>query len=162
MKKIGVLVLMVLLSAFVVAVAQQPPVPSQPSPPGQTAGTMGCGMMGSMNSGPMGGGPMRGSPMAGGPMGMPAMAARHQQMVDLMDKLMQSMSAIEAEKDPAALKSKLAAHRALLEKMHSEMMQRGAMRPQRGMMPGGAMQQGAGMPNMPRMGGSANQAPPSK
>src|SRR5579871_3052797 len=102
MKKIGVLVLMVLLSAFVVAVAQQPPAPSQPSPPGQTAGTMGCGMMGSMNSGPMG----------GGPMGMPAMAARHQQMVDLMDKLMQSMSAIEAEKDPAALKSKLAAHRA--------------------------------------------------
>jgi hypothetical protein len=134
MKKIGVLA--VLLFAFVVAFAQQPPSPSPPSQPGQTAGTAGCGMMG---------------PTSGGPMSMAAMGARHQQMVELMDKLMQSMSAIEAEKDPAALKSDLAAHRVLLEQMHSHMMQRGAM-----------MQQRGAMPDMPRMGGSVNQAPPSK
>ncbi len=44
-----------------------------------------------------------------------------------MTKLMDSMKAIEAEKDPVELKRKLAEHRALLEQMHSKMMQQGGM-----------------------------------
>jgi uncharacterized coiled-coil protein SlyX len=44
-----------------------------------------------------------------------------------MSKLMQSMAAIEAEKDPAALKAKLAEHRALLEQMRSHMTNQGEM-----------------------------------
>lgn len=61
----------------------------------------------------------------GGMMGQ--MMSHHQQMTGLMNKLMESMKAIEAEKDPAALKQKLAEHRALLEQMHSQMMQQGGM-----------------------------------
>jgi len=58
---------------------------------------------------------------------MQQMGNHHQQMMDNMNKLMQSMSVIEAEKDPAALKAKLAAHRALLEHMRSQMMQQGSV-----------------------------------
>lgn len=58
---------------------------------------------------------------------MGQMMTRHQQMSDLMTKLMDSMQAIESEKDPAALKQKLAAHRALLDQMHAQMMQEGGM-----------------------------------
>lgn len=64
----------------------------------------------------------------GATMGMMGqMGNRHQQMVDNMNKLMQSMSAIEAERDPAALRQKLADHRALLDQMRSQMMQQGEM-----------------------------------
>src|SRR5690242_20289368 len=56
---------------------------------------------------------------------MQQMMNRHQEMSERMNKLMQSMAAIEAEKDPAALKAKLAEHRALLEQMRSHMMQQG-------------------------------------
>jgi hypothetical protein len=89
--------------------------------------------------------------MSGGTMGMMGqMGAHHQQMVELMNRLMQSMSAIEAEKDPAALKTKLAAHKALLEQMHSQMMVQGGM-----------MQRMQHMHQM--MGASGNsQAPASK
>ena len=48
-------------------------------------------------------------------------------MTDLMTKLMDSMKAVESEKDPAALKQKLAEHRALLEQMRTQMMQQGGM-----------------------------------
>ncbi len=47
-------------------------------------------------------------------MTMGQMTVHHQQMTETMNKLMQSMTAIQNEKDPAALKSKLAEHRALL------------------------------------------------
>lgn len=64
----------------------------------------------------------------GGMMGMMGqMTAHHQQMSDLMNKLIESMSAIQTEKDPAKLQSKLAEHRALLEQMRSQMMQQGGM-----------------------------------
>ena len=103
MKTIGVLALAAVLSAFgVAAVAQQ----QQPGAMG--GGSMNEGMMGSM-----------------GMMGQ--MGNHHKQMMDDMNKLMESMSAIEAEKDPAALKQKFAAHRALLDQMRSRMMQQGEM-----------------------------------
>jgi hypothetical protein len=64
----------------------------------------------------------------GGMMGMMGqMTKHHQQMSGLMIKLMASMKAIEDEKDPAVLKSKLAEHRALLEQMHTQMTQQGGM-----------------------------------
>ena len=73
-----------------------------------------------------------------GSMGMMGqMGNHHQQMTDNIDKLMQSMNAIEAEKDPAALKQKLAAHRALLEQMRSQIMQQGEMMQQMQHMMGG-------------------------
>lgn len=131
MKRIGIVALAAVVCAFgVVAVAQQQGSPNEPSPQaskGQALqpGMIGGGMMGMM-----------------GMMGQ--MGAHHQQMVENMNKLIQSMSAIEAEKDPAALKAKLAAHRALLEQMRSQMMQQGGM-----------------MQHMQEMmGGSANNQPP--
>jgi hypothetical protein len=84
--------------------------------------------------------------MGGGMMGMMGqMTAHHKKMSDLMTKLMASMKAIEDEKDPAALKSKLAEHRTLLEQMHAQMMQQGGMMKD---MPGMMMK------NCPMMGGS--------
>ena len=58
---------------------------------------------------------------------MGQMTNRHQQMIENMSKLIQSMAVIEAEKDPAALKARLAEHRALLEQMRSQMMHQGEM-----------------------------------
>ena len=58
---------------------------------------------------------------------MGQMMNRHQQMLENMSKLMQSMAALEAEKDPVALKAKLAEHRTLLEQTHSQMMHQGEM-----------------------------------
>ena len=87
---------------------------------GQTnSGMMGGGMMG------QGAGQGQGM-MGGGMMGMTGqMSTHHQQMTTLMNKLMQSMTAIQNEKDPEALKSKLAEHQALLNQMRSQMMQQG-------------------------------------
>jgi hypothetical protein len=124
MIRIGVVALAAVISAFgIAAVAQQQkgssnepssqPSQNQPCQPG----TMGGGMMGMGTMGQMGN--------------------HHQQMVDNMNKLMQSMSAIEAEKDPAELKQKLAAHKALLEQMRSQMMQQGEMMQQMQHMMGG-------------------------
>ena len=78
---------------------------------------------------------------------MGQMADMHQQMIDNMDKLMQSMTAIENEKNPAALKQKLAEHRALLEQMRTQMTQQGGMM--------GMMEQKSGN----TMGGGTSQAP---
>jgi hypothetical protein len=65
---------------------------------------------------------------AGGMMGMMGkMKGNQQQMFHLMQKLMTGMKAIEDEKDPAALKSKLAEHQALLNHMHAQMTQQGIM-----------------------------------
>ncbi len=66
--------------------------------------------------------------MSGGMMGMMGQMTKHrQQMSDLMNKLMESMAAIQNEKDPEALKSKLTEHSALLKEMHDQMMQQGTM-----------------------------------
>jgi hypothetical protein len=83
---------------------------------------------GQTNSGMMGGGVM-GQGMTGqgmtGMMGQ--MSTHHQTMTTLMNKMMESMAAIQDEKDPEALKSKLAEHQALLNQMRSQMMQQGKM-----------------------------------
>lgn len=71
-------------------------------------------------------GPM-GRRMMGGNMMMGQMTTRHQEMTQLMSKMMQSMTAINAEKDPAKLKVLLAEHTALLDQMHSKMMGQGNM-----------------------------------
>jgi hypothetical protein len=83
---------------------------------------------GQTNSGMMGGGVM-GQGMTGqgmtGMMGQ--MSTHHQTMTTLLNKMMESMAAIQNEKDPEALKSKLAEHQALLNQMRSQMMQQGKM-----------------------------------
>lgn len=96
--------------------------------PGASPGMAGQGMMGAGMMGMMG-----------------QMTKHHEQMSALMAKLMASMKAIEDEKDPAALKSKLAEHRALLEQMHAQMTQQGGMMKD---MPGMMMK------NCPMMGGN--------
>ena len=58
---------------------------------------------------------------------MGQMKAQNQDMAELMQKLMQSMTAIQGEKDSTALKSKLAEHAALLDQMRSKRMQQGDM-----------------------------------
>jgi len=59
--------------------------------------------------------------MGPGMNGMPSRTmTRHEEICETMDKLMKSMTAIENEKDPAALKSRLAEHRALLEDMRDQ------------------------------------------
>ncbi|MBZ5661269.1 MAG: hypothetical protein LAO08_12755 [Acidobacteriia bacterium] len=109
---------------------------------GQGQGMMGQGqgMMGE-NQGMMGGGT---------PMMMGQMATHHTQMTTIMNKLMESMKAIQNEKDPAALKSKLAKHQALLEQMRSHVMQQGKMMQ---MMPGKAN------PNCPGACGNVQPTP---
>ena len=68
---------------------------------------------------------------------MGQMTTQHQDMSDLMKKVMQSMAAIQSEKDSSALKSKLAEHASLLDQMRSKMMQHGdMMQKMSGMMPG--------------------------
>ena len=162
----GALLVPVLLAFGIRALPQQP-TPSQ-TQQGQTApcqqiqGMMGQGKM--MGQGMMGGsqgmmgqgqGMMGGSQgmMGGGmPMMMGEMASHHQQMTTLMNKLMQSMNAIQNEKDPAVLKSKLAEHQALLEQMRGHMVQQGKMMQ---VMPGKANPNcpGANAPAEPTPGG---------
>ncbi|HTM12755.1 MAG TPA: hypothetical protein VL127_07575 [Bryobacteraceae bacterium] len=75
-------------------------------------------------SSPMGHGQM-GKGMMSGNMRMGQMMGQHQEMSQLMSKLMQSMTAMNSEKDPAKLKALLAEHSALLDQMHSKMMGQG-------------------------------------
>jgi len=118
MKAIAVAALTLAMSAFAAGGFVQRPTQDQTSqPPLQQPAPR---VMLGMGAGPMGGGPM-GNMMGGGAGQMGEMMARHQQMMSNMNKLMQSMAAIEAEKDPAALKAKLAEHRAVLEQMRSQM-----------------------------------------
>jgi hypothetical protein len=86
------------------------------SPPAQTNG----GMMGQSQM--MGG---QGQAMMGQYMNQ--MLARHQQMSELMNKLTESMAAMQAEKNPAALATKMAEHRALIEQMQKLMNTQGGM-----------------------------------
>jgi hypothetical protein len=116
--------LLIGLSAFVVGGAAQK---SQEEPKDQT--TQGQSTPGMMGGGGMGRNEGRSQgTMGGGMMGnMGQMTTHHQQMSTLMSKLMDSMAAIQNEKDPAALQSKLAEHRALLDQMRGQMMQQGKM-----------------------------------
>lgn len=56
-----------------------------------------------------------------------AMVQHHQQMSELMTKIMQSMTGLQNEKDPKALASKMAQHKALLEQMQQQMTRQGGM-----------------------------------
>lgn len=49
------------------------------------------------------------------------MMARHAEMTKLLDELSESLTALEAEKDPAIMKKKLAEHRVLIEQLQSKM-----------------------------------------
>jgi len=77
--------------------------------------------------GPMSGG---GEPMSGmmsGGMRMNQMMGQHQGMSDLMNKVMQSMKAMNDEKDPSKLQALLKEHAALMDQMHAKMMGEGKM-----------------------------------
>jgi hypothetical protein len=91
---------------------------------GQTPSVPNPGMMG-QGQGMMGGGMTGGGGMMMGMMGQ--MATHHQQMTELMNKLMQNMTAIQNEKDPATLKAKIAEQQALLAQMRDHMTQQGGM-----------------------------------
>jgi hypothetical protein len=66
-----------------------------------------------------------------GPMGrgvmMGHMMIQHQEMSQLMNKMTQSMTAINNEKDPAKLKALLAEHAALMYQMRAKMMGQGKL-----------------------------------
>src|SRR5271169_4284544 len=110
------------LTAFVVGGAAQK---SQQNSQDQT--TQSQSNPGMMGGGMMGQGAGQGM-MSGGTMGMMGqMTTQHQQMSTLMNKMLESMAAIQNEKDPDALKSKLAEHQELMNQMHSQMMQQGKM-----------------------------------
>jgi hypothetical protein len=115
MKAIAVAALMVAISALAIGGFARQPAQDQTSRP-QAQQTKPSMMQGRMMHGGTG------TPRQTG-----QMMNRHQQMMENMNKLMQNMAAIEAEKDPAALRAKLAEHRALLEQMRSQMMQQGEM-----------------------------------
>ncbi len=53
----------------------------------------------------------------------------HSEMTQLVDKLSQSLTAIEAEKDPAALTAKLAGHRKLIEQLQAHVAMHGEPAP---------------------------------
>jgi hypothetical protein len=72
-----------------------------------------------------GAGPMGQGMMGGGMMGQ--MTAQHQEMSQLMTKMMDGMAAIKGEKDPAKLKAQIAEQSALLDQMHAKMMGQGNM-----------------------------------
>jgi hypothetical protein len=114
----GTIALATLTLFSAVVLAQQQTSPSQ-----EKSGPTGRGMM-------------------GGGMMMGQMMAQHQDMSQLMSKMMQSMTAINSEKDPAKLKALLAEHTALMDQMRNKMMGQGNM-----------MQNMAGqMKNCPGMG----------
>ena|SRR5579859_32560 len=142
MKAITLAALTLTMSAFGVGGLVQRPAQGQTSQP-QAQQSMPRMMQ------QMGGGMMGSGTGTAGQMGQ--MMNRHQRMMENMSKLMQSMAAIEAEKDPAALKSKLAEHRALLEQMRGQMMHQGEM-----------MQQMMGCTNQPPAESGSAQPPAAK
>ena len=79
------------------------------------------------------------------------MMIQHQEMSQLINKMMQSMTAINNKKDPAKLKALLAEHAALLDQMRTKMMGQGKKMMGQGKM----MQNMAGqMKNCPAMSDS--------
>ena len=67
------------------------------------------------------------SGMMSGSQMMGQMMTHHQGMSELMNKMTQSMTAINNEKDPAKLKALLAEHAALMDQMRTKMMGEGTM-----------------------------------
>ena len=63
--------------------------------------------------------------MGGGMMAM--MMGQNQQMSDNMNKMMQNMAAMQAEKDPAKMKAMMAEQSAMMEQMRTQMMKQGGM-----------------------------------
>jgi hypothetical protein len=131
------------MAAFVISGAAQRPQNSQdqatqdqskPGPP-QPGGMMGQGQ------GMMGGGMMMGMSMG---MMMGQMSAHHEEITETMAKVMQSMNALQNEKNEKALKSKLAEHRALLDQLQTQL-----------------QEEGGTMRNMTQMMGGPAAAPPS-
>ena len=129
-QKFSASILAIVLAAFAAGGAAQQSGDAPQTPPEQNQtrpGMMGNGMM---HRGAMGQQPTNG--MNGM---MCRMMNRQQQMADLTNQLAKSLDAIENEKDPVALKSKLAEHRVLLERLQTQMtQQRGYMRQMSGHM----------------------------
>jgi len=132
-KMIAVSVLATALSAFAVESARaqhdehhsQDQAAHEQSKTGMMGGIAGQNMMGMMSQ----------------------MKGHQQQMFRLMEKLMASMKGIQEEKDPAALRSKLAEHQALLNQMHDQMTQQGRVM--------GSMSDMMQNPSMPCAGATA-------
>jgi hypothetical protein len=152
----GTFLMAALLAVGIKAAPQQSPAAQtqqdQTTPAQQQPGMTGCGQGMMMGQGQGQGMMGQGQGMMGGNMMgmMGQMSTHHQQMNTLMNKLMASMTAIQNEKDPAALKTKLAEHKALLEKMRGNMRNQGKM-----------MQEMSGemMQNCPAMNGSVKPTP---
>ncbi len=106
-----------ILSLFAVGAPAQH-AQHHPSTQGSCAGMKTAGMLsqGTMGKGMMGQQMMRKS-----------MMACHQHMQKLMGRLMQNMTAMQNEKNPAARAKLMTEQRALLEKMRGDMMQQGKM-----------------------------------
>jgi len=83
-----------------------------------------------------GGGMVMGMSMG---MAMGQMSAHHDEILETMAKVMQSMNAIQNERNEKALRSKLAEHRALLQELQTELNEEGgSMKNMTQMMSGGA------------------------
>jgi hypothetical protein len=111
-------VLAVALSTFAVkgAIAQR----DEQQPQNQTqdqakSGMMGGGMMGMMGQ------------MNQMNHTMGQMMAQHQQMSDMMTKLMQNMKAMQNEKDPAKLRAMMLDQQMMLDQMRTHMMEEGGI-----------------------------------
>ena len=92
--------------------------------------------------------------MGGGMMGMMmnTMMGQNQQLSDNMNKMMENMTSMQNEKDPAKMKSMMAEQSEMLEHMRTQMMQQGGM-----------MRNMSGMMKSCPMAGTANQpASPKK
>lgn len=55
------------------------------------------------------------------PMATEDMMSHHREMVELVDQLRKSLDTLESEKEPSAMKQKLAEHRALLDQLQTKM-----------------------------------------
>ena len=87
---------------------------------------------------------MQGGMMMGMSVGMMIgqMAAHHDEINETMDKVMQSMNALQNERNERVLRQKMSEHRALLEELRTELNEEGSsLKNMTQMMSGGAPQQ---------------------
>ena len=89
---------------------------------------------------------------------MGQMTGQNQQMSDNMNKMMQNMTAIQNEKDPAKIKALVAQQQAMMEQMRAQMMQQGGMMQKMS----GTMTNMPGMMQACPMAGAGNQPPAAK
>jgi hypothetical protein len=86
--------------------------------------------------------------MGGGMMMM--MMGQNRQMSDNISKIMQNMAAMQNEKDPAKMRSMVAAQSTMMQQMRDQMMQQsGMMQGMSAMMQGCPMMGGSGQPPAP-------------